>query len=57
MKIVKIRWLVEAEHHLSPLHSGGPPVLANSFAKSWMRHWYGAIVIALLEFFEYLLNA
>ena len=36
----------------SALHYGGPPVLANSFAKSWMRHWYGAIVIALLEFPE-----
>ena len=48
MKIVKIRWLVEAEHQLNPLDFGGPPILA----KSWMRHWYGATVIALLEFFE-----
>ena len=52
VKIIKIRWLVGAEHQLSILDFGGPPVLANSFAKSWARHWYGATVIALLEFFE-----
>ena len=31
MKIVKIHWLVEAEHQLSPLDFNGPPVLANYF--------------------------
>ena len=43
---------LRAELQLSPLDLGGPLVLANSFDKSWVRHWYGATVIALLEFFE-----
>ena len=46
-----MRWLVGAKHQLSPLDFGDPPVLANSFAKSWVRHWYGATATALLEFF------
>ena len=50
MKIVKIRWLVEANYQLSPLDLGGSPVLANLFAKSLVCHCYGAI--ALLEVFE-----
>ena len=52
VKIVKTRWLVGSEYQLSLLDFGGPPVFANSFAKSWLRHWYEATVIALLEFFE-----
>ena len=52
MKIVKIRWLVGAEQQLNPVDFGGSLVLANSFAKSWVRHWCGATPIALLEFFE-----
>ena len=52
MKIVKICWLVRAEHQLSSLDFHGPPVLANFCAKSWVRHWYGATVITLFEFFE-----
>ena len=52
VKTVRICWLVEAEHQLSPLNFGGSPVLANFFAKSCVRHWHGATVIALLEFFE-----
>ena len=52
MKIVKIRWLVGTENKLGPLDFDGTPVLANSFATSWVRHWYGATVTALLEFFE-----
>ena len=42
LKIVKIRWLVGTEHQLSPLDFGGPPVLPNYFAKSWLRYWYEA---------------
>ena len=52
MKIVKTRWLMGAKHQSNPFDFDGQSVLAYSFAQSWVRHWYGATVIALLEFFE-----
>ena len=37
---------------MKSLRHGGLTVLANSFAKSWVRNWYGKTAMALIEFFE-----